>query len=131
MNISLERYGKKPNNCAVLVVGPLNVFWGNAVNPAWQWGKGRIHFLPRPAQRIRAILERVRLAFPTAWAIGLRCCDHGGRVMSWCYDIDWGFWDHKRFKRRWNGAGDGEIYQRISFWQFFLAWRNDWYREKE
>lgn len=77
-----------------------------------------IYQLPSLFSKIRSLFLKIRSLFPMAYAIGLRCCDHGGRVMSWRKDICWGFWDN--LDSRWDGAGDGpNEYHQISFAEYF------------
>lgn len=67
--------------------------------------------------------EFVRNCFPMFYSIGLRDCDSGGRVHAWF--VEWGLnrWHMDRRLKRWDGAGDGEVYRRISLAGFIRAKR--------
>jgi hypothetical protein len=44
---------------------------------------------------------------PTFWSIGLRCCDHGGRVMNGYVTWAWGSRGIKQVYREGHAASDG------------------------
>lgn len=88
---------------------------------------GKCYFLPRPIRRAKIIARRLReMLLPEFWAVGLRCCDHFGRVTQSYPVWTWTPWHFRRVEKRWDGAGDGEVWSRISFcdwarWRFFNA----------
>lgn len=70
----------------------------------------------RPLRRAATLVRR---CFPYFYAVGLRCCDHAGRVMS--THPEWGlnWWHLGRRLDRWDGAGDGETYTQVPAYYWF------------
>lgn len=89
---------------------------------------GRAGTLEVPFPGIGA-LRAARKLLPYWYAIGLRDCDSGGRVTRWCPVFAWNYWHLMKVQRAWYGAGDGEVWSRMTPLAWFM-WRWQLWRER-
>ena len=82
--------------------------------------RGRSYFFHRPFfRRTRQALAFIRSLFPQPYAVGLRCCDHGGQVTRWRRVMTWNRWHAEQVYREWDKASDGPpVWEAISFREF-------------